>query len=504
MAKKISELPVVSSAQASDSVLINHSGTTSTIPVGYFLPQVDDEPEEGSSNPVASGGVYEALKSAGGIPDWTQEDPAKTDYIRNRPFFRTVASSSTVWSVNGSSISITSYGSDYAYTNYYGSGSLMTIGKEYRVTVTNGQRSVTEDIVAKNYTSTYLRLTGNAFFIEQNKSSSKVRVGLRRSVFTDSEVKVSLLIKLNTYTYMKLPEEYLDTSFAAPQFKDTSNVSGSSTDYASAYVLLTRNSSYYRCLFADAFNDRLSASGIQADINDLYDSLDSLRSTVTSQSNSLKKRVSALETEQKEYEEEIADLQEQIQALRARVTYLESLHSGEDSSVVVTVEGTEVSFDGTGVSVVDGELVIDSTDISISDGVLIYGSDASGVVVTASGSEVSFDGAGANVVDGELVLNSPVIFMVDGVLEYGSDTSDSGMAMDGDSLSLSGATVEDGILTIDSGQIVVEDGTVTTGTAQTATVSEGDLSVTGVTVDSTGYVELSENATIEDGVLAIS
>ncbi len=224
MAKKISELPVVSSAQASDSVLINHDGTTSTIPVEDLLPQVDDEPEEGSGNPVASGGVYEALKSAGGIPDWTQEDPSKTDYIRNRPFYRTVASSSTVWSVNGSSISITSYGSDYAYTNYYGSGSLMTIGKEYRVTVTNGQRSVTEDIVAKSYSSTYLRLTGNAFFIEQNKSSYKVRVGLRRNVFTDSEVKVSLSIKLNTYTYTVLSVCYCYPVFLSDRHERTDAV----------------------------------------------------------------------------------------------------------------------------------------------------------------------------------------------------------------------------------------------------------------------------------------
>ncbi len=503
MAKKISELPVVDTLLSTDKVVVNHDGATSTIPVEDLLPKIDDEPAEGSSNPVASGGVYEALKSAGGIPDWIQEDPAETDFIRNKPFYRTVASSSNLWKVTGTSFSITSYGTEYAYTNYCSGCSLMTIGKEYRVTVTLGQCSVTEDIVAKSYSSTYLRLTGNAFLIEQNKSSNKVRIGLKRSVFTDSG-SISLLIKVNTYTYVKLPEEYLDTSFAAPQFKDTSNVSGSSTNYASAYVLLTRNSSYYRCLFADAFNDRLSASGLASQIDDLYDSLSDLASSVTSMNSTLKKRVSALEKEQDGYETEIADLQEQIQALRARVAYLESLHAGGDSTVTITVDGTEVSFDGSGASVVDGELVIDSAEVSVENGVLIYGSDASGVVVTASGNEVSFDGAGASVTDGELVLNSPVIYMIDGVLVYGSDTSDSGMVMDGDALSLSGATIEDGVLIIDSSLISVDDGTVTSETEESATVSDGDLSVTGTTVNSTGELELGENATIEDGVLAIS
>ncbi len=63
MAKKISELPVVDSPQASDRVLINHDGVTSTTPVSALYPEeeIDESPTEGSTNPVTSGGVYEAL-----------------------------------------------------------------------------------------------------------------------------------------------------------------------------------------------------------------------------------------------------------------------------------------------------------------------------------------------------------------------------------------------------------------------------------------------------------
>ncbi len=63
MAKRISELPVVNSPQASDRVLINHDGVTSTVPVSAFHQEeeTDESPIEGSTNLVTSGGVYEAL-----------------------------------------------------------------------------------------------------------------------------------------------------------------------------------------------------------------------------------------------------------------------------------------------------------------------------------------------------------------------------------------------------------------------------------------------------------
>ncbi len=198
MAKRISELPVVEMAQAADKVLINHNGTTSTILVENLLPEevetdalpmegssrpvssggvysaleakqdsltFDDSPTEGSSNPVSSGGVYEvleekqdsltfdstpvkgstnpvtsggiytALETAGAIPDWDESDETAADYIKNRPFYREIASSTTIFSKTGSEGRTTSTNGTWDFSESYSTSARLVVGQEYRVKI---------------------------------------------------------------------------------------------------------------------------------------------------------------------------------------------------------------------------------------------------------------------------------------------------------------------------------------------------------------------------------
>ncbi len=417
----------------------------------------DDTPTEGSSNPVTSGGIFTALQTAGGIPDWDQSDKTAADYIKNRPFYRVLVSTESV--VNAYAKTRTGYGGDWVH--FEGSkisGTIPSPGQECTVTITYRSITISEKIkvVKGTWNNTWKELLIYGEAVRMKVSGSWIYPTASITAFGGMSGNASYFVQINNYEYTAIPEEYLDTSFAAPEFLNEKYVTWQSLKAEDAFILMRKDGAYYQQRLSIMVGRGLDELGFTERVEELEGSVGS-QTDVLSSISDLQDKTTSLESENQDQLDLIASLQAQVQSLISRVAYLESLHM--DGDVIMTEMGSVLSIDGTGASVDEGELVLTSGNVSVVDGELVYGSSSSN---TMSVDE-----------DGTLSLNG------------------------------SGITTENGDLTINAGNISVSDNSLTIDETSQANVTDGVVSVSDASVDEGGVCDLGENVTVEDGMLTI-
>ena len=175
---------------------------------------VDSVPTEGSSNPVSSGGTFEALKTAGMQADWEQGDNNSPDYVKNRTHYleKTYAQ---VLSQATRAYSESSYG-------YIATGTLSEqvyvpgqSGNDYEVTF-NGQKyrgSFRSQGGSNTYYTYRLSTDIGVYFDQTTEEGPRGRSNTFQITATGSvPASTFVLKKLSASTYHKLNNAYLDTA----------------------------------------------------------------------------------------------------------------------------------------------------------------------------------------------------------------------------------------------------------------------------------------------------
>lgn len=393
---------------------------------------IDQSPTSGSENLVTSGGVAAALAdkldsslkgqssglaeldASGKVPasqlpefessensDWSQLDPTKPDYIRNKPFgvIGTPISLVNKVTVTIEDISITTEVGASAYaptaTTYYIGpwyGSAVIINDAqislsrsdwYKVTLTNRSTGQTVSEIcecpsSKRSFGYYTRFSTSASFPYSCKSSAELYYVKLKQItcyiayvdsivsnfpkgiilFADPGTYEVTIEKLDNTQIIKIGNEFIDFPPRAPAFGRYDSI-GPHTDLLrnNADFLIYIDETYKRysySLLADSIllTRLFSANGIDGT---LIEHLEHLQAHISDQ-NTI-------------YEETVEALNHQITVLERRVTALEDA-SGIDGMTVsynkstgeLELDGTAVSFDET-----SGELDIDGTAVSFDE-----------------------------------------------------------------------------------------------------------------------------------------
>ncbi len=397
--------------------------------------EFDETPTEGSTKPVTSGGIYTALQTAGATPDWDENGSTAADYILNRPFYRTIASSETIRSVDILEGIIGSYSPNWVSSRGYRCDSEIIKRQEYKVTATYNGITVVRNIKAVWKGDCYA-LDCDEFrvkYIPANYTSGPYNIlSISYAIAVFGEYKsfyCSFKVELVTYNYTTIPEEYLDTSFAAPEFSDAKYVSEDNADYDKAYLLLFAGENYYRNKAAAVFSALLAGTDLSARLDDLEAAIATLENENQFQA-------------------------EQIRALNSRVAYLESLH--RDGDMIISEADSVLSIDGSGASVEDGGLILNSADVSVTNEELVYESGSSDTMGVDEDGTLNLSGSGIAAADGELTVNSGSISVSDETLT--TDAESQADVTDG-VVSVNGSVDESGVFDL-GGNADVEDGTV--------------------------------------------
>lgn len=453
--------------------------------------QLDTEPVAESQNPITSGAVAAALENFHPVdtPDWNQNNSAKPDYIKNRPFYSEINYGYTIANGNISRLMtnapyITVDGTLYYWINSVGSpiynGSseplILLQNKKFSVTVSRGTISSSlKDCYPETIsTMEYYPSSG----VSYNIVGSAIRCGEAVLIEvinpkstpsnqpTASQHLVQLFAAWNTAYYVELkresgelitqvPGKYLDLSSRAPAFQSTEYTSG---DYLqeSFYLLAADSSRYYRTTIQGLIEQTVlyhlfygfdtNGKTVFNAINELYDRLSSSLNSINTKLTKLQRTQTSQSNTLREQQETILQMEERIRSLEDRVLRLEAGNVSEDGTQV-TVSGGVLDLSGENVSAEEGVLVINSDAITVTAGVLTIGK-ANTVVV---------DGAldlPGTVSDGVLVITDPSIRIEEGVFTSGlaaADVKNGAFSADGTVdegvLSISGS-VTDGVLTM--------------------------------------------------------
>ncbi len=348
----------------------------------------DDAPTAGSSNPVKSGGIFTAIQAAGKAPDWNVNDSSSPAYIRNRPFY-------VVATTRGRAFGPTINSGDYTSTTEEKFGYRYTAEWFYAVndgtTLIFGINSERYPAIARfDPVKNHYRFETEYFIITL---SANFRYW--RFYFPTNETRKMGVFSADV-EYHKIDRAFVDYSPCAPEIADTKYVPNGTPDYSQSYLLLHNGSQYYRTLVSSLL-----------DVIGLTDVLDGFPDLITAVRNqnqklvALGQRLTAVENDNSELAQTIAEQRRQITNLLNRVAVLESYHTGSDLTAVVDedtltltgaaarVENGVLAINSAAVSVQNGALVVNSGHASVSDSVLAVSGTVEDGVLTVGGGSVS-------------------------------------------------------------------------------------------------------------------
>lgn len=175
---------------------------------------VDNVPTEGSSNPVSSGGTFEALKTAGMQADWEQVDNNSPDYVKNRTHYLektyTQVLSQATTAYSGSSFGYIATGTLSEQVYVPGQS-----GNDYEVTF-NGQkyRGSFQSQGGPSTYYTYRLSTDIGVYFDQITEEGPGGGSNTFQIAATGSVPASTFVlkKLSASTYHKLNNAYLDTA----------------------------------------------------------------------------------------------------------------------------------------------------------------------------------------------------------------------------------------------------------------------------------------------------
>ncbi len=407
----------------------------------------DTEPTENSTKPITSGAVAAALADfhPAGTPDWDQNDPAHPDYIRNRPFYSTpvygatIASGKTISVSDSSGPYFTLNGKNYYRVNTVGSPLynastdpiLLQLDRKFCASVSrSGEEASCEGVRPEMITvSDYWPSTGNTatrtcgclrcgevLFLEirdPNNTPVDMPSAAQHYVYLYSPVRAQYVVTLKRETgetVTQIPSRYIDLSSRAPALTNEDLTARLLWAGEDGWLLFARGGVHYRISpkgMIDHFLSGETVYSLETDsgtvcgaINELNDSLRSLRSAVRSQGNEL---TSLSRT--------VSEQQSSIAALTRRVQLLaEQLSNGE---LAVYADSGVLIVSGTGAAVEDGVLTLTSPRVSAADGVLVIGG---GVTGSGEGGVLALSGSGAAVEDGVLAITDTRVRVNGGTL----------------------------------------------------------------------------------------